>query len=346
MKIAPRDSAAFLGTGAHRYRAALLYGPDGGQVREAAQALALSVVKDLKDAFNVVELSEARIAEDPAILSDEMNAMSFTGDRRLVMLRDGGDKSARAIEAALEQSGESAAFLLVCADELSPRSSLRQLFEKSPAMAAFACYKDEGRSLEQLITQAFQADHVRCDRDAMAYLCAQLGNDRGVTRSEIEKLALYVGQGGTVTLEIARELVDTNNDVFMEDACHHIALGQETRLEAALDRLRQEGTPAIALVRAALRHFQKLEWVRAKLESGMSAEDAVASLRPPVFFKQAPLWRQQVLRWSGPAIRKALASLVETEIRCKQLYPVQDTLLHAALQHLLRLGNASAKRAA
>ena len=46
--------------------------------------------------------------------------------------------------------------------------------------------------------EIFAAHNITARPEAMQYLIAHLGGDRGVSRQELEKLALYVGDGGTV----------------------------------------------------------------------------------------------------------------------------------------------------
>ncbi|MDP7343796.1 MAG: acetamidase/formamidase family protein, partial [Alphaproteobacteria bacterium] len=53
----------------------------------------------------------------------------------------------------------------------------------------------------------WSCDKAFAEPAAMAYLVANLGGDRGLSRRELEKLALYVGQPGPVTLAQAEACV-------------------------------------------------------------------------------------------------------------------------------------------
>ena len=84
MKIAFRDIEGFVRQPSPAVRVILVYGPDQGLMRERAKSMAASVVEDLNDPFNVAVLSSDALKEDPARLSDEANAMSMMGGKRLV----------------------------------------------------------------------------------------------------------------------------------------------------------------------------------------------------------------------------------------------------------------------
>ena len=66
MKVATRNIDALLEKPGPNLRAALLYGPDRGLVRERADRLARAVVEDLADPFRVSDLSAADIKHNPA----------------------------------------------------------------------------------------------------------------------------------------------------------------------------------------------------------------------------------------------------------------------------------------
>src|SRR5512143_580756 len=142
MKVATRDQARFLQTAESKVAAVLFYGPDGGLVRERALELVNRIAGDAADPFRVAELSLAQVKDDPALLADEAAALSLSGGRRVLRLRDAGDPLAQPL-ADLIAGPPPAAFLVLEAGELGPRSALRSLFERGAKTAAIACYLDD-----------------------------------------------------------------------------------------------------------------------------------------------------------------------------------------------------------
>ena len=79
MKLQVRQIDSFIAGGAEKVAAVLFYGPDTGLVRERADMLAKKVVADLDDPFSVSLLSQDAILDDPALLADDLGAMSLGG---------------------------------------------------------------------------------------------------------------------------------------------------------------------------------------------------------------------------------------------------------------------------
>ncbi len=321
MKVAPARAEAFLSNLGADCHGVLLYGPDSGLVRERARTLTRAVAGTADDPFLIAELSAAELRDDPARLADEAAALAFGGGRRVVRLRGAGDGASKAVAGALEAlaagEGPPPSLLVVEAGELGPRSSLRRLFEGEDAAAAIACYPDEGGGLERVIEKTLEKHGLKASSDGLAWLARTLGADRGVTLSEIEKLALYCAGSKTVTLEDCRAVVGDAAAHELEDAVYAAGGGDSQALDRALDRAFREGANPVTVLRAAQRHMQRLHLVAGQVAGGMTLDAAVKGLRPPVFFKQADRFRAQARVWSVDRLATALDLLTEAELGAK-----------------------------
>lgn len=330
MKLAPARVTAFLQRPDPAIRTILLYGPDAGLVRERADALARSVCADLADPFRITDLNGAVLAADPARLADEAAQLSLVGGRRVVRVRAAADSMARIFASFLaEMPGE--ALVVAEAAELAASSALRRAFEAAPGAAAIGCYPDAPRDRATVIRETLAGYRVTASRDATQYLVDRLGEDRLVTRSELHKLALYVGDGGRVGLEDAVLCVGDSAALELDDAVIAAAEGDQVQLDRVLDRVFQEGESPVTVVRAMLRHLHRLHGMVARVSAGGAIDEVMRSARPPIFFKHQDGIRRQLRQWREPALRAALAHLAEAEIHMKTTGLPAETLCREAL---------------
>lgn len=314
MKIAPQQIDSFLQNLNPETRAVLIYGRDAGQVHERLTALIAATLEDPKDPFRLSDLHAGDIKKDPARLRDEASALALTGGRRVVRILSANDVLTNCLRDFLaDPMGE--ALLLLGADELGPRSTLRRLFEGAKQAAAIPCYGDEGASLERIIRDELKGFEI--EPDARAYLLAHLGGDRLVTRRELEKLKLYVEGNERVTLADVVESIGDSSTLTLEDIAFAVGRGGRDTLERTLERVHLEGTSPVAILRATSHHFLRLHLVRGHMERGENLNEALRALKPPVFFKRLPAFREQADRWSLPALGRALELLAEREVACK-----------------------------
>ncbi|MFQ5773830.1 MAG: DNA polymerase III subunit delta [Kiloniellaceae bacterium] len=334
MKVTQNEVGRFLRAPDPKIRAVLVYGPDGGLVRERAAALVRAIADDPADPFRVADLAAAGLEADPARLDDEAAALSFTGGRRVVRVRDAADGLAPRFKDFLgAPPGE--ALVVLEAGDLGPRSPLRKLFEGASLGAAVACYRDDARNLPALIAETLRDRGLAVAPEAVAYLVANLGGDRQVTRRELEKLVLYKGEdGGRVELEDAQACVGDSVALSLEDVAFAAAGGDTAELCRALARGLQEGAQPVTALRAAARHFQRLHLVAALLGRGETFDRAAKRLRPPVFWKLVPRFEAQARGWPPAALAWALGRLLEAEIACKRTGAPAEVLCARALMEV------------
>ena len=228
----------------------LLYGPDQGLVTERARHALSAVVEDVNDPFRVVDIEADTLRRQPARLIEEVQALSLMGGRRVVRVRFAVDAITKLFEPlmALEQQE---ALVIVEAGDLSPRSSLRRLFESARNAAALPCYRDEGGGLVAGIRRMLAEEGLSIDSDAMGYLQAHLGSDRELTRREIEKLALYMQSAEVekVAIEDAAAVIGDSAALGQDDMVMATLLGDADGAAAHLDRLLAEGEQPVLLAR-------------------------------------------------------------------------------------------------
>lgn len=313
MKISPAQAESFVKQPGAGIRAVLIYGPDAGLVRERADRLARGVVGDAADPFRVSELAGDDLAADPPRLSDEAAALCLTGGRRVVRVRDADDGLGPLFaEFLADPPGE--ALVVVEAGELAVRSKLRAAFESAKSGAALPCYVEDGAQLIAAIRGALSDRGLKADNDAVRALAALLGPDRMLLRGEVEKLALYAGEKGVVTADdvvaCGAEAAATSLDEAV-DAC---LAGDAFATDRALNRLAAEGVAPVRALRGLSSHLMRIEAMHAREAAGEETEGGVQR----IFFKRQPAFRAQLRIWRGRRLSRALAMLVDAELRCKE----------------------------
>jgi len=315
MKIGPREAKGFLSAPDKSCVAALFYGPDMGLGRERSQLVIKYLLGEKHDPLSILDVSEARLLSDPAMLADELSGVSLLADKRVILIRDAGDKLTKILEGAAELMRPDV-YIVVLGDELSSRSSLRAWFDKAPNAAAVACYHDEARDIGELVRETFSKAGITTSSEVVQYLVSQLGNDRYVTRQELEKIMLYVGSDKHLSMEAAKQLTDHNRDTEMDEAINALADRDLGGLDRALVGLMNEGVSPIAYLRGLSRYFQRLYAIKLQAKHS-SVETVIDGLRPPVFWKQKPLLIKHARQWDVDGIAKALQLITSAELMCK-----------------------------
>ncbi|MBE7209742.1 MAG: DNA polymerase III subunit delta [Gluconacetobacter diazotrophicus] len=306
-------------------RAILLFGEDAGLIRERAAEAVRAAAGTLDDPFRVAVLGR----DGHERLDEEAGALSLTGGRRVVWVREATDGVAAALKRTAERPR--GALLVIEAPGLASRAKLRTLVEAMPDGAAIGCYPEEGRALEAQVARLLGEQGVGIDPDALNWLAMRLGSDRAAMRGEVEKLVLYAGgdtgasgdvaagRGPRIGLDDVMACIGDAASSSLEDTAFAAAAGDRAGADAALERSLAEGTSPVAVARALLGHLGRLRQARLLVErSGLGVQEAVRSVRPPVFFKRVPLFAQAVSAWSLDGLARAAERTLALELACKQ----------------------------
>lgn len=337
MKLDPRRVEAFL-TDPGACRVVLLYGEDSGLVRERAETLVRAVVGALDDPFRVAELTR----EDYGRIPEEAAAMSLSGGRRVVRVRDATDAVTETVKAVFASKSE--ALLVVEAAGLPSKGRLRGLVERATDGAAIACYPQTGQALEGDIRATFTVLGVTADPDALTWLAGQLGADRAVTQREAEKLALYAGDGGRISLADARVCVGDLAGLSLDDALFAASAGNVPAADRALELAMAEGATPVGVLRACLMHMQRLQRASSAMAGGLSAAEATKATRPPIFFQRQSSFVAALRVWPLEMLQTTCVRVWEAERACKRTGAPVDTLSRSAILGIAQRAAAARRR--
>ncbi len=304
-------------------RAALIWGPDLGQVRERADCLAAAATPRSDDPFDVALLFDSDLGDGGVRLEEELLAYSMMGGRRLVRLRlssergDGEDTAAAAMGRHASGDFNPDAFLLVEAGNLKVTSPLRKAAEKADRCAAVACYADESGDLARLTRDVLSRDRVALAPDALELFVSRLPQERGVARQEIERLALFLGPGSNVvaTAEDLAPFVGVEPESSLADAAIDAFGGRLLSTHAGLRRAAQEGETGPAAIRALSINLGRLRRAVVMHAAGVPLTQAIKDLR--VFWKAEREFQRQARAWPLAELDRLADEILAADQGCK-----------------------------
>ncbi|MBL4802468.1 MAG: DNA polymerase III subunit delta [Emcibacter sp.] len=319
MKLNKNDITAQIRQLNPAYRAVLIYGRDEGLVRERADKIAKQIVEDLRDAFLVANISPDKLKSEPYLLADEAAAISMMGGRRVIRIDGAAENVTEAAKSFLSNPiGDG--LVIITAGGIRATSALVKLFNSAKNAAAIACYEDTQADVQNLILEVMAQHNMAIDPEATAYLQNNLGGDRMVSRGELEKLALYMGQSAdrlTVTLTDARACVGDSGTLTLDMIAIATTGGDLKVLDETMFKAFIRGESPIPILRNVARRLQKLHLIRGSMDRGISADQAVKAV---VYSPYSPEKRSllgQIGKWSIGKLSNALDIVMEAEAECK-----------------------------
>lgn len=337
MKLQTREIEKFLSAPPVECRVFLFYGPDSGLVQHRARQMIARFASDLNDPFTVSLLEGEDVIKDPSRLVAESAILALGADQRVLWLRNADDKASKAVEGLL-LANDIPAIVIIEADELGPRSAMRRLAEAANNAAAIPCYVEDAAQVAQYVSRELSTAGLQITRDAATWFGQNLGGNRGVVEQELQKLITYMGDKnlyGQIDLDTLKEIASGGSSLAEDEFVDAIGTPRAPQI---LEKLLQEGSSVIAMIRMIGRHVQKLYSAQLNIQSGDSFKTAVDKLTPKLFFKREAAFRAQLSRFSLRTLNRLRARLLELEKECKQTGAPDEALLS---QLVLLLGASS-----
>jgi len=311
----------------------LAYGPDAGLVRETGQRLITYLAG--KDGGEIVTFDGPELDAEPSRLAVEAKTNSLFGGRQVVRVRSAG-RSLTTVLAEFTEAPQDAAIVLE-AGNLTPKDPLRALVEASKFGRALPCYPDSDETRAGLIAESFSKAGIAVAPDVITTLRDILGNDREVTRRELEKLELYAAESKRLTEDDVLTLCADNASLAIDDITDSAGAGRAEALDIALTRALSVAVNPQQILAAALSHFTTLRRWRVDVDAGRSVRDVLDNSRPKPHFSRRSSMEQQLRLWSDAALGGALARLHAATAESRRRPALAESILRRNLLALCRM---------
>ncbi len=334
--VKSRDAERFVAAPPEGVFLFLVFGADAGMVRERALAIVGKRVDDRRDPFQFVEMSGDAVSADPLALLDEANTTPLFGGRRAILVETGAKSVIPAITSLISAPPVDCAVVLT-AGALKRDAPLRKLVEGAKQGVAIECQPDAEPDLQALIDRSLREAGLVASPEARGLLLGALGEDRLMSRAELNKLALYMH--GREHVEAADvEAIVAHASSIASDRVVTAAFAGDARIGAALDAFFAQGGDASQLLFGALRYAVALHRGRLAMEREGGRPDAGVSalMRAGFGFMHRALMEEQLKSWSSSRLGALIEPLRAAQMRARANGAVAQMEAERALWNVAR----------
>ncbi|WP_373355535.1 DNA polymerase III subunit delta [Pseudoroseicyclus sp. CXY001] len=326
MKLSSRDAKGFLARPDAARGAALIYGADPMRVADARARLVLALAgKEAEAEMRLTRIAGSDLRKDGALLDDAMRAQGFFPGPRMALVEEAGDGLAPVIKDALKARVAEDAFILVTAGALAAKSALRKLFEGDKAAACIALYDDPPgpEEIAEMLGAAGLRDLTAEARSDLQSLARAL--EPGDFRQTVEKLGLYKYRDATpVTPEDIAAVAPLSAEADLDELLEAMGDGRAEAVPGLMGRLGAQGSGAVSLSIAALRHFRQLHAAASHPEG---PAQGIARARPPIWGPRRDAMTRAATRWGRARLEAAIGLLIETDMTLRSASRAPDVAL-------------------
>ncbi len=311
MKATQRDFAANAQRAARHCSVFFFCGPD----EAGASAAAGKIAELLPDPGERVEIAGAELRKDPVRLGDEARSSSLFGEARHILVRASGDEAHAALENLLDGEGDACPVLVVATSATDKSRTAKLLAKRDDALVAMFWPPDLA-SVTASVRNMADAAGLRLNGDIAERIARAAGLDVRLARSEVDKLALYLGASpespcGADAAALEAIGAKTEEDGFMP-LVNAVLAGDARKIPGELRRMREMSLNPVGLLLAFERRAAQLAQLAAKLGPRGNIRQTLDQEKRArrVFWKDVRDLELQLRHWRGAELDRLAARLV------------------------------------
>lgn len=281
----------------------LIYGENIGLIND----FRIKIKKYYKDC-TVLNFTQDEILKNENLFYNEVNNDSLFGGEKIIFILETSEKIFKFVENISIKKINNKVFLF--ARELEKKSKLRSLFEKDKDKIIIPCYKDNDLTIKNIITRSLR-EYSGLTTQIINMIHENSSNDRIKLNNEILKIKTFFTDK-QIKLNHLQKLLNLKEEEDFNLLRDASLSGENLKTNKLLNSVILEKEKMSFYIASINRRLSRLKELDNK-----NTPDAIDNLKPPIFWKDKPIFLQQSKIWNKKKLNLALAKIYETEIKIK-----------------------------
>lgn len=275
-----------------------------------------TAIKELtKNKNEVLFYDEKEILMDQSSFLESTLNKSFFENEKLIVVKRASDKILKIIEEITSKAIEDL-MVIIDTENLDKKSKLRKLFEKKYVCVAF--YPDTPQTLSKLTYQFFQDKKISISPSNVNLIVSKSNGDRQNLINELKKIENFCKEGKEISYETLIKLTNLNEDYSVSEIIDNCLVKNKKKLIYMLNENNFSNEDGILIIRTFLNKSKKILALSKEYENNKSIDITISSARPPIFWKDKEIIKEQIYKWTPKKIKNLIFKLNELELLIKK----------------------------
>ena len=289
----------------------LLYGENQGHKNELIQK---KFKKNLKNIYNYEESEVLNNEED--FFSNILSGSFFENEKTIIITR-ASDKIKNIIEEIIEKKIDDITIVLN-ANILEKKSKLRSFFEKNKKTVCVPFYADNHQTLVFMANNFFKENKVLISQQAINLIVERSQGDRQNLNNELEKVKNFCKNKTKIEIKDLLRITNLAENYDVSELIDSCLAKNKKKTIHILNENNYTLDDCILIIRTFLIKSKRLLKLYQELKNKKNIDDTIASFKPPIFWKDKEIVKQQSRVWTYVSIKKLIFRISEIELLIKK----------------------------
>ena len=311
----------------------LFYGKNEGlKIEEISKILSTNPDKDISN------YEEKEILENQNNFIENILSRSLFEKEKIIIIKRATDKILKIINEMITRNLEDL-IIIFNSDILEKKSKLRSFFEKDKEYICIAFYPDTIQTLSKLTYNFLKDKSLLLSQANINLIVNRCNGDRETLLNELKKIECFSLAGEKITAENIAKLTNLSENHSISELIDNCLAKNKKKIIYILNENNFSNEDCILIVRTFLNKSKRILKLSSAFENNNNIDLTISSAKPPIFWKDKEIVKQQLSKWTPENIKKLIYKLNETELLIKKnlnnsINLITDFILEQSLSNI------------
>ncbi len=294
------------------------------------EGLKLEIIKTHFKNFNkenTYRYTEKEIITNKEIFFESIYSKSFFENEKLIIISDVTDKALNIIVEIIESKIESEVFILI-AKRLEKKSKIRNFFEKDKRTLTIPFYEDTSQTLVTIARKILNENKINLSQENLNLIVERAQGDRINLKNELQKIINLSQNNKKLELEDILKLTNLSENYSAGELVDNCLSKNKKRTLNILNENIPSSEENILILRTFLNKLKRLRKLRLNLNENDNIDQVINSFKPPIFWKDKNIIKQQIKIWELNDIDNFIIDLNNTESLIKKNPQISNQIIN------------------
>ena len=292
------------------YNYFLFYGKNEGLKNETI----INLNNNKKDILNY---DEKEVLENQNFFIEKILSKSLFDEDKIIIIKRATDKIVKLID-ELNTKNIEETIIIIISDNLDKKSKLRSLFEKKKNFICVAFYPDTNQTLSKITHNFLIEKKILISQANINLIINKCNGDREALLNELNKIEYFSKSGKKITTENIEKLTNLSENHNISELIDNCLAKNKKKIINILNENNFNNEDCILITRSFLNKSKKILKLSNEFENNKNMDLTISSARPPIFWKDKEITKQQIYKWSPKNIKKLIYKLANVELLIKK----------------------------
>ena len=268
---------------------------------------------------NVEKYDEKGIFENKEIFLENLLSKSLFEKEKIIFVNRVTDKSFTIFE-EIKNRDLPDLFMIFNSENLDKRSKLRTEFEKNKNFICIPFYPDKDDSLIRITKSFLKERNISISQANINLIVNKCNGDRGILKNELEKIELFLHGNKKLTNENILKLTNLIENYSISELIDNCLAKNIKKTTEILSENNFNSDDCIEISRIFLGKSKRVLYLSKIFNENKNIEKTISLAKPPIFWKDKEIVKNQILKWNPSQIKKLIYDLNEIELQLKKNY--------------------------